>query len=312
MRQEMPLTNILEIEIFDVWGIDFMGPFPPSFGNLYILVAVDYVSKWIEAVATPTNDARVVTKFLLKNILTRHGTPRAIISDGGSHFCNKIFENLMAKYGIKHKVATAYHPQTSGQVELSNREIKRIVEKGVNPSRKDWSTHLDEALWAYRTAYKTPLDMSPYRLVYGKACHLPIELEHKAFWVVKQLNFNLKNAGQARMLQLNELDEHRLFSYESAELYKEKTKRWHDSKCQKRELAEGQKVLLFNSRLKLFPGKLKSRWSGPFKLVKIYPHGAVELLNEKSGEKFKVNGQRVKTYFGDPSNNTRGTLHFIN
>ena len=142
-----------------------MGPFPPSFGNLYILVAVDYVSKWIEAVATPTNDARVVTKFLLKNILTRHGTPRAIISDGGSHFCNKIFENLMAKYGIKHKVATAYHPQTSGQVELSNREIKRILEKVVNPSRKDWSTHLDEALWAYRTAYKTPLDMSPYRLV---------------------------------------------------------------------------------------------------------------------------------------------------
>ena len=311
MRQEMPLTNILEIEIFDVWGIDFMGSFPPSFGNLYILVAVDYVSKWIEAVATPTNDARVVTKFLIKNILTRHGTPRAIISDGGSHFCNKIFENLMAKYGIKHKVATTYHPQTSGQVELSNREIKRILEKVVNPSRKDWSNHLDAALWAYRTAYKTPLDMSPYRLVYGKACHLPIELEHKAFWVVKQLNFNLKNAGQARMLQLNELDEHRLFSYESAELYKEKTKKWHDSKCQKRELAEGQKVLLFNSRLKLFPGKLKSRWSGPFKLVKIYPHGAVELLNEKNGEKFKVNGQRVKTYFGDPSNNTRGTLHFI-
>ena len=123
-----------------------MGPFPPSFGNLYILVAVDYVSKWIEAAALPTIDARVVTRFLQKNIFTRFGTPRAIISDGGSHFCNKLFENLLIKYGVRHKIATAYHPQTSGQVELSNREIKRILEKVVNPSRKDWSTRLEDAL----------------------------------------------------------------------------------------------------------------------------------------------------------------------
>ena len=92
-------------------GIDFMGPFPQSFGSFYILVVVDYVSKWIEAVATPTNDARVVTKFLVKNILSRHGTPRVIISDGGTHFCNRIFENLMAKYGVKHKVATCCTPK---------------------------------------------------------------------------------------------------------------------------------------------------------------------------------------------------------
>jgi hypothetical protein len=135
--QEMPLTDILEIELFDVWGIDFMGPFPQSFGNLYILVDVDYVSKWVEAIASPTNDARVMTKFLKKNIFTRFGTPRAIISDEGSHFCNKIFEELLAKYGGRHKIATAYHPQTSGQAELSNREIKRILERMVNPSRKD-------------------------------------------------------------------------------------------------------------------------------------------------------------------------------
>lgn len=137
MRQEIPLTNILEIKLFDVWGIDFMWPFPQSFRNSYILVNVDYVSKWIEAVANLTNDVKVVTKFLIKNIFSRHGTPRDIINDEGTHFLNKLFENIMKKYGVKHKVVIAYHPQSSEQTDLSNRKIKRILEKVVNPLRKD-------------------------------------------------------------------------------------------------------------------------------------------------------------------------------
>ena len=181
-KNEMPLTGILPVEIFDIWGIDFMGPFPISDGYAYILLAVDYVSKWVEAVATRTNDARVVTKFLIRNILSRFGTPKAIISDEGSHLCNKLFEKLMKKYGVQHRMTLAYHPQANGQAELSNREIKLILEKTVSTNRKDWSQRLDEALWAYRTAYKTPIGMSPYRLLYGKSCHLPVELEYKAQW----------------------------------------------------------------------------------------------------------------------------------
>ncbi|KAL0285913.1 UNVERIFIED_CONTAM: hypothetical protein Sradi_7160500 [Sesamum radiatum] len=182
---------------FDVWGIDFMGPFPKSYNNAYILVAVDYVSKWVEAIGTPTNDGRVVLKFIKKFIFTRYGTPRAIISDG------------------------------------------------------------DNALWAYRTSFKTPI-------------------------------------GEQRKLQLNELDEIRHHAYENARIFKEPTKAWHDTRIKPKDFSEGDKVLLFNSRLKLFSGKLRSKWSGPYIVTNVFPHGAVELLGEKGP--FKVNGHRLKHY----------------
>ncbi|GJZ10258.1 reverse transcriptase domain-containing protein [Tanacetum coccineum] len=179
-RDEMPQNSIQVCEIFDVWGIDFMGPFPSSRGNKYILVAVDYLSKWVEAKALPTNDARVVVKFL-KSLFARFGTPRAIISDRGTHFCNDKFAKVMSKYGVTHRLATAYHPQTSGQVEVSNRGLKRILERTVGENRASWSDRLDDALWAFRTAYKTPIGCTPYKLVYGKSCHLPIKLEHRVY-----------------------------------------------------------------------------------------------------------------------------------
>nr|GEY79157.1 reverse transcriptase domain-containing protein [Tanacetum cinerariifolium] len=154
--------------------------FPSSRGNKYILVAVDYLSKWVKAKALLTNDARVVLKFL-KSLFALFGTPRAIISDPGTHFCNDQFAKVMLKYGVTHHLSTTYHPQTSGQVEASNRSLKHILERTLGENRASWSDKLDDALWAFCTAFKTPIGCTPYKLVYGKACHLPIELEHKAY-----------------------------------------------------------------------------------------------------------------------------------
>nr|GEW97732.1 reverse transcriptase domain-containing protein [Tanacetum cinerariifolium] len=271
-KDKMPQNTIQVCEIFDIWGIDFMGPFPSSKGNKYILVAVDYLSKWVEAKALPTNDARVVVK-------------------------------VMIKYVVTHRLATAYHPQTSGQVKVSNCGLKRILERTVGENHASWSHKLDDALWAFRTAYKTPIGCTPYKLVYGKSCHLPIELEHRAYWALKHVNFDLKTACDHRKLQLNELSELCEQTYENSVIYKEWMKKLHDSKIKNRIFNIGDQVLLFNSRLKIFSGKLKTCWSGPFTITRVFPYGTIE-LSQPNGPNFKVNGHRVKHYFGGeiPSN----------
>nr|GEU62038.1 reverse transcriptase domain-containing protein [Tanacetum cinerariifolium] len=246
----MPQNAIQVCEIFEVWGIDFMGPFPSSKGNKYILVAIDYLSK-------------------------------AIISDRGTHFCNDQFTRVMIKYRVTHHLATAYHPQTSGQVEVSNRGLKRILERTVGENHASWSDKLDDALWAFHTAFKTPIGCTPYKLT----------------------------AGDHRKLQLNKLNELRDQAYENSMIYKERTKKLHDSKIKNHIFNVGDEVFLFNSRLKIFSRKLKTRWSGPFTITQVFPYGTVE-LSQPNSPSFKVNGHRVKHYFeGDIPSNVVLDLH---
>ncbi|GJZ56043.1 reverse transcriptase domain-containing protein [Tanacetum coccineum] len=248
-RDEMPQNSIQVCEIFDIWGIDFMGSFPSSRGKKYILVAVHYLSKWVEAKALPTNDTRVVCKFL-KSLFARFGAPRAIISDCGTHFCNDQFAKVMLKYGVTHRLSTAYHPQTSGQ------STERM-------SSTDW------------------------------------RLEHKAYWALKHANFDLVTAGDHRKVQLNELNELRDHAYEKSLIYKEKTKRIHDSKIKNRIFNVGDRVLLFNSRLKIFSGKLKTVGVGPFTVTQVFPSGNLSSypkLRAKSQSEWSTGS--LKHYFG--------------
>ncbi|GKC05489.1 reverse transcriptase domain-containing protein, partial [Tanacetum coccineum] len=203
---------------------------------------------------------------------------------------------------VTHRLATAYHPQTSGQVEVSNRGLKRILERTVRENRASWSDRLDDALWAFRTAYKTPISCTPYKLVYGKSCHLPIELEHRAYWALKHANFDLKTVGDHRKLQLNELNEPRNQAYENSLIYKERTKKLHDSKIKNRIFNVGDQVLLFNSRLKIFSGKLKTRWSGPFTITEVFPYGTAK-LSHSDGSNFKGKTSPSTLIGGDPRKN---------
>ncbi|GJW23674.1 reverse transcriptase domain-containing protein [Tanacetum coccineum] len=235
-RNKMSQNNIYVCEVFDVWGIDFIGPFPQSRGNKYILVAIDYVSKWVKAQALPTNDARVMVKFL-RSLFARFGVPKALISDRGTHFCNSQLEKALQIYGVTHKLSMAYHPQSNGQTEVTNRAIKRILERSVGYNPKGWLEKHNDALWVFRTAYKTP-------------------------------------KSESRLMQLNELAELRDGAYENTRIYKERTKKWHDSRLR------GDKIL-----------------SGPNIVKTVYPHGAIE-ITDKDGFSFKVNGQRLKKYYG--------------
>jgi hypothetical protein len=161
----------------------------------------------------------------------------------------------------------------------------------------DWSKKLDGALWAYGMAFKTLIGMTPYQFIYGKACHLSVELEYKAYWAIKEMSLDLDATVVKRRIQISDLEEMRLKSYENSSIYKERIKRWYDKELKKDEFEEGDKVLLYNSRFKTFrKGKLQSKWDGPHIVHSVLSNGAITIMDTK-GDQFMVNGQRLKVYY---------------
>jgi hypothetical protein len=271
-------------------------PFPNSEGCEYILVVVDYVSKWVDALPCQATDAMHSKRMFYKVNFSRYRVPRIVISDGGSYFIDQTFQKALTEVGVDHQIATSYHPQTSSQAETSNIQIKNILQKTVNQMGRSWRSKLNEALWAYRTAYKIPMGMTPYQLVYGKTCHLPIKLEHKAFWAIKKWNMDLKVARIKRKIQIAELEEWREKTYHNAKIYKERTKRWHDKRIKIKQFKPGDKVLLFNSRVHLFDhGKLCSKWEGQYLVMHGVDHDAVTLQCD-DWDTFKANDQHLKLF----------------
>ncbi|GJV65605.1 reverse transcriptase domain-containing protein [Tanacetum coccineum] len=205
-------------------------------------------------------------------------------------------EKTMKRYGVNHRFSTSYHPQTSGQVKNTNRALKRILEKTVKDNPAIWSRKLDDALWAFRTAYKTHTDTTHHKLIYGKNCHLPFEIEHRAYWALKNCNPNLIAASEKKMFQLHELDKFRHQAYKNSRLYKARTKVLHNRKLRMRkEFKYGNKVLLFHSKYKFKQPKFRSRWLRPYVVKHQYSSGYVELYG-KDRKTFIVNGHRLKLY----------------
>jgi hypothetical protein len=215
-----------------VWGIDFMGPFKNSHGYEHILVMVDYVSKWVEAMPCRKASTEESIPMIKSMIFPHFGTPKILISQGRTHFTEKNFKKCFSKLGIEHRVSTAYHPKPTDK-RKQNRQLKSILNKTIDKGGKDWSK-IDGALWTYRTVFKTPIGMTPYQFVYGKACHLPVELEHKASWAIKEMILDLDATVVKRRIQISKLEEMRLKAYQNASIYKERFKWWYDKRLKKK------------------------------------------------------------------------------
>ena len=294
---EMTLRPQLVIEPFERWALDFVGPInPPSNQKTYILVATEYVTKWVEAEALPTATEESVIQFLF-HLFVRYGLPREVVTDGGPQFVGHKLAATLNNHHIHHKITTPYHPQANGQVENSNKIIESILTKTVASHRRDWAARLPEALWAYRTTWRSTTGYSPYHLVFGKQPIFPIEFEIQTLRTAQEVGLDLSEAQKNRLQQINELDEIRLSALQNTTLIQQQRAKWHDALIKNNIFHEGHWALLYDSRFQDFPGKLRTRWLGPYEIQKFHDNGTLTLTTiDGSGYTFKVNGHRVRLY----------------
>ncbi|MCO5567206.1 hypothetical protein L7F22_020894 [Adiantum nelumboides] len=293
----MPLRPMMGARAFAKWGIDFVGPIDPPAHRThaqYIIVATDYVTKWVEAKATQKNDAHTTAKFLYEYVFTRYGLPIEIVSDRGSHFLNETIEYLLDEFMVIHKNSAPYHPQANGQAESTNKILGSVLTKIVSDKRSDWELKLPAALWAYRVAYKTAIGTTPFNMVYGLDAILPMEFLIPTLRVAKSLEWTGHELSEG-LDELEQLDETCLAAVHGMYALKRRQKKFHDSHIATKEFKLGDLVLLFT--LKQFVAKFTKRGRGPYVISGLSWSGAVK-LSTLDGEPMAnwISGCRIKKY----------------
>ncbi|MCO5614982.1 hypothetical protein L7F22_069269 [Adiantum nelumboides] len=276
-RDNMPLRPMMGARAFAKWGIDFVGPInPPAHRTRaqYIIVATDYLTKWVEAKATPKNDARTTACFLYEYVFTRYGLPIEIVSDKGTHFINEVIHYLLDEFMVVHKKPAPYHPQANGQAESTNKILCTVLTKIVGTSRTDWEMKLHSALWAYRVAYKTAIGTTPSNLVFGLDAILPMEFLIPTPRVAKDLEW-IGHEISHRIDELEQLDEFHLLLVAAMYAQKRRLKKFHDAHIINKEFKKGDLVLAYT--LKQHTKKLKKRGMGPYIIHALSASGAVHL-----------------------------------
>lgn len=286
---EMPLQPQVLIEPFERWALHFVGPINPmSKGKKYILVCIDYVTKWVEARALPRATQKVVVDFLFSNNFVRFGVPKEIVIDQGTQFVSNPMQGIVHKYHITHWKSTPYHPQANGQVESTNKVLEKILTKTVQLHKKDWTDRLPEALWAYRITRRNTIGFSPYESVYGKQVLFPIEFQIRTFKMASYLGIDLDEAQQQRILQINELDEARQDSFQHTNLIQQQRAKWHDRYSKMKQFKEGDWAFLYDSKFKNFKGKFNIHWLGPYEIEKVFDNGSVHVKTIDNGNILKL------------------------
>lgn len=265
-RERMPIYPILPLQPFAKWGLDFVGPIKPKAhpSNCeYIIVATDYFTKWPEAKALRTNSAAEVARFLYQNIMTRFGCPVELVSDQGTHFLNKVIQELTDQHLIIHKKSTVYHPQCNGQAESSNKILINTLKKILKANKRDWDKKLGSALWAFRTSYKVTTGMAPFRMAFGLEAVVPMEFMVPSLRIAVEERMPMEESREERILKLVTLEEERQLSILTAATVQRRRKAWADRQGKCKIFKEGDLVLIYNSKVGKHPGKLKLRWIGP-------------------------------------------------
>ena len=262
--------------------MDFIGPIQPlgSWKHRYIILATDYATKWVEARATRKNDADTAGRFIFERIIMRFGHPLELVSDRGTHFLNEVISELTDRYSISHRKTTPYNPKANGLTERANGIIGKILTKVVSSHKIDWDRKLASAVYAYNTAYKSTTGKTPYFLVYGQEVLQAIQTEVETFRVLSARSGIRTENPLWRLEEIDALEEHRRDSLERTEAVQENRKLIYDRKLPvDTNVANGDLVLIFDSRYKDFPGKLHTRWIGPFQVCEIYPNGSLQLTD---------------------------------